>query len=156
MALSQNALQGVLASATSATFLETLTITHPDINTARLVNDRQNLTRSSGEYLRFPFTVTAPEQVPDRPPQIQINIDAVDQRTTKVIRQLAGKREQAKITYEIVLANTPDTVEFGPVVFDFDDASTDGLTKITIKASFLRGALNDLFPTPQFAPSNAA
>ena len=111
---------------------------------------------TTDKYVRSSFEVTAPAQNPERPPQIQITAGAVDQRVVEAVRKLAGKREQAKINYEIVLASTPDTVEFGPVELDFDSANTDGLTSITIKASFLKGALNDMFPTPQFAPSNAA
>ena len=154
MALSQGALQAVLASATEKVFLECLTISHPDINTIRVVNDTQDLSRSAGVYLRFPFQVSAATQVQDRPPSIDITGDAVDQRLVEGLRQLAGKRKRAEIIYEVVLADTPDTVEFGPVRFEFDSMSADSATKVSVKASFLKGALNDAFPAGQFAPSN--
>ena len=154
MALSQGALQAVLASATEKVFLECLTISHPDIDTIRVVNDTQNLSRSAGEYLRFPFKVSAATQVQDRPPSIDITGDAVDQRIVLGLRQLAGKRQRAEIIYEVVLADTPDTVEFGPVRFEFDSMSADSATKVSVKASFLKGALNDAFPAGKFAPSN--
>ena len=154
MALSQGALQAVLASATEKVFLECLTITHSDIDTIRVVNDTQDLSRSAGVYLRFPFQVSAATQVQDRPPSIDITGDAVDQRLVEGLRQLAGKRKRAEIIYEVVLADTPDTVEFGPVRFEFDSMSADSATKVSVKASFLKGALNDAFPAGQFAPSN--
>jgi len=156
MPLSQSALQAVLSSATEKVFLECLTISHPDIDTIRLVNDTQDLTRAAGEFLRFPFEVTATTQAQDRPPSIDISGDAVDQRIVQALRELAGKRQRAQIVYEVVLADTPDAVEFGPVKFEFDSMSADSATRVTVRASFLKGALNDAFPSGQFAPSNVA
>ena len=156
MALSQGALQAILASATEKVFLECLTITHSEIDTVRVVNDSQNLDRVEGTYTRFPFQVSAATQTQDRPPAINITADAVDQQIILALRQLAGKRELAKIRYEVVLADTPDTVEFGPVNFEFDSMSTDSATQVSVRASFLKGALNDAFPSKQFAPSNVS
>lgn len=156
MALSQGALQAVLASATAKTFLECLTIEHSEMDTIQIVNDSVNLERESGTFVAFPFSVSAATQSQDRPPAIDITGDAVDQRIVVALRQLAGSRERATIRYEIVLADTPDLVEFGPVNFEFDGLSGNAVTQITIRASFLRGALNDAFPAKQFTPSNVA
>ena len=155
MALSQNALQAVLSSATEKTFLECLTIEHSNMDTLYLVNDKQDLTRSAATFVSFPFKVRSTAQAQDRSPDIEITATIVDQRVISGIRQLAGDRELAKITYEIVLADTPDTVEFGPITFDFAGMSTDGLTSAKIEASFLRGALDDAFPAKLFSPSNS-
>jgi len=154
MALSQSALQAVLASATSKTFLECITISNSQMATLRLVNDAVNMTREDGLYVAFPFTISAATQSQDRPPAIDITADAVDQRIVSGLRQLAGSRERAGIRYEIVLSDTPDQVEFGPVNFEFDALSGDSLTQVTLRASFMRGALNDAFPALQFTPSN--
>lgn len=156
MPLSQTALQAVLASATEKVFLECLTIEHPDIDTIRLVNDTQDLNRSSGTFFRFPFEVSAATQIQDRPPAIDIRGDAVDQRIVQGLRELAGKRQRAKITYEIVLADSSNVIEFGPVKFEFDSMSADSATRVNVRASFLKGALNDAFPAGQFAPSNVS
>lgn len=156
MALSQSALQAVLSSATEKVFLECLTISHSDIDTIRIVNDTQDLSTSQGTFSRFPFEVSAATQIQDRPPAIDITGDAVDQRIIKALRELAGKRERAKIIYQIVLSDSPDTVEFGPVRFEFDSMAADSATKVTVRASFLKGALNDAFPSGQFAPSNVS
>lgn len=155
MALSQGALQAVLASATEKVFLECLTIEHSEIDTIRIVNDTVDLERTAGTFLRFPFQITAAAQAADRPPAIDITADAVDQRIINSLRPLAGTRERALITYEIVLSDTPNTVEFGPVTFEFDSMTTDSATRVSVRASFLKGALNDAFPHKQFAPSNA-
>jgi hypothetical protein len=136
-------------------FLECLTITHSEINTIRLVNDTVDLQRSVEIFRRFPFQVSAATQSQDRPPAIDITADAVDQRLVLALRSLAGKREVANIRYEVVLSDTPEIVEFGPVDFSFDSVSGDSASRVSIRASFLKGALNDAFPSKQFAPSNA-
>lgn len=156
MSLSQGALQAVLSSATEKVFLECLTISHSEMVTLFLVNDSQNLIRQEGIFQHFPFKISAATQTQDRPPAIDITADAVDQRIVQELRKLAGSRERASIKYEIVLANTPDQVEFGPVDFEFDSLSGNSSTQIKVKASFLKGALNDAFPALQFAPSNVA
>jgi len=156
MALSQRALQAVLASATDKVFLECLKISHSEMTNIFLVNDTQDLIRSEAIFQRFPFKVSAATQNGDRPPAINITADAVDQRIVQGVRQLAGSRERAKIKYEIVLADQPDSIEFGPVEFEFDSMTGSSATQITLRASFLKGALNDAFPALQFAPSNVA
>ena len=155
MAISQTALQAVLSSATEQVFLECLKIEHSEISTLRLVNNTEDVVRSDGTYQRFPFQVQAETQAQDRPPYLTITADAVDQRIVLALRQLAGKRERAQITYDIVLADSPNEVEFGPVTFEFDSMSGTSATQVTVKASVLKGALNDAFPSRQFAPSNA-
>lgn len=156
MALSQAALQAILASATEKVFLECLTISHSsNPNILRLVNDKQNLIRASGTYNRFPFQVTAPAQVEGSPPILRFTATTVDQTVILALRTLAGLKERAKIVYEVVRADAPDTVEFGPVEFEFESASSNNMLQITIEASFLRGALNDQFPGRLITPSNA-
>ena len=155
MSLSQAGLQAVLAQATSEVFLELITISHSEMGeTLRLVNDNQDMNRLDGTYRRFPFRIRGMPQNPDRPPTIGITSDAVDQRVVQAVRTIAGSRERASITYEVVRADAPDDPEYGPVRFEFDSAQSDGATSIRIEASFLKGALDDAFPVGQFAPSN--
>lgn len=156
MPLTQGALQGVLSSATEKVFLQCLVISHPDITDLYLVNDTKDLVRSEATFQRFPFSVSAASQDQGKPPSIDISADAVDQRVLKAMRRLAGKREKAKIRYEIVLANTPDSVEFGPITFEFDTVAGGSSTQVQIRATILKGALDDAFPKDQFAPSNVS
>ncbi len=154
MPLSQGALQAVLSSATAKVFLQCLTIEHPDITTLFLVNNTEDIDRSGQTFQRFPFGVTASTQSEGKPPSISINADAVDRRIIIALRNLAGKRQRAIITYEVILSNTPDEVEFGPVSFELEGVSGGSSTSIVIKASILKGALDDAFPKDQFTPSN--
>jgi len=156
MPLSQDALQGLLASSTNIVYLECLTISHSNFTdgTLRLVNDRVDLIRASGTFVAFPFTITPPAQDSTQVPVLEIQADMVDQRIIYAIREVIGKRERPVISYEIVTASAPDTIEWGPVEFQFDSASTDGASIVKIRASFALGLLEDAFPTKLFSPGN--
>lgn len=156
MALDQTALQAVLASATEETFLETLKISHSDFSTLRLVNDKQNLTRSDGDYIRFPFKVRKPSMGDEKIPRLEFTASAVDQRIVEAVRKLEGKREKAQIVYEVVRASAPDTVQWGPVTFELGGANVPDPLTVKITATFLAGALSDAFPSIQFSPGNDA
>lgn len=156
MALSQDALQGILASSTDIVYLECLTIAHSKFidGTLRLVNDRVDLVRTAGTFIAFPFSVTPPAQDSKQSPFLEITADMVDQRIIQAIRMVIGQRERAQISYEIVTHQHPNTVEWGPVDFQFDSATTDGVSILKIKASFSLGLLEDAFPTKVFSPGN--
>lgn len=155
MTLSQDALQGVLASSTDQAFLQILKIEHSNLSESlKLVADNQDRDRLDGTYQRFPFQVQGPGQDSEKPPRIQITSDIVDRRVIQAIRSLSGLREKATITYSVIRPEAPDDPEYGPVVFEYADAKTDGATSFTIEATFLKGALQDAFPAMQFAPSN--
>lgn len=156
MALSQEALQGILASATDVIYLECLTISHSDLpdGPIRLVNDRHDMIRTAGTFLAFPFQVRPPSQSNDRSPTLDITADMVDQRIMLGLRPLVGSRERALITYEVVTAGQPNTVEWGPVEFSLDTLSTDGVETIKLRASFSLGLMADAFPKLLFTPGN--
>ena len=152
--MDQSTLQGILAAATTQTFLDTLTITHSQITTIRIVNDNQTLTRASGDYLPFPFEVTAPVSDDQTPPVLQISVDIVDQRLMEAFRSLRGQREQPKITIELVVKEHPDTVMYSGT-FGFSTLQTNSATSATIRADLLPGSLNDSYPQGRLVPSNA-
>lgn len=156
MPLSQDALQGILASSTDIIYLECLTISHSQFTDGvlYLVNDRQDLVRSSATFIAFPFTVRAPVQGSGEAPELSISADMVDQRIIGAIRSIVGMRERAQITYEVVTKQAPDSVEWGPVEFTLDNISTDGVGTVSLTASFSLGLLNDAFPKQSFTPGN--
>lgn len=156
MPLSEDALKGVLASATDMVYLECLTISHDDFpdGPIRIVNDMQDLVRSSGTFLAFPFSVKAPAQSGDRSPSLDITADMVDQRIMLAVRGIVGKHSRASIVYEVVTASQPDVIEWGPIDFSLDTISTDGISSIKLRASFSLGLLNDAFPKLLFSPGN--
>ena len=156
MALSQEALQGILASSTDIVYLECLTISHSKFagGTLRLVNDRVDLVRTAGTFIAFPFEVTPPAQDSTQVPVLEIVADMVDQRIIQSVRQVVGDRERPLISYEVVTVQHPNIVEWGPIEFSFESASTDGLATIKIRASFSLGLMEDAFPTKLFSPGN--
>lgn len=87
MALSQSALQVVLAQATNQVFLECLMVSHADLaQPLRLINGRADLTRAAGMFTAFLFQVAGMNQSPDQMPQMRITIDNVDQRVVLALR----------------------------------------------------------------------
>jgi len=156
MPLSQSALQGILASATSVVYLECLTISHSEIvgGPIRIVNNGEDITRTAGVFMAFPFTVKPPAQAGDQSPTLEITVDVVDQRILMLLRALGGRREKALITYEVVTGASPNTIEWGPVTFQFDSMNSDGMTSMKIRASYSLSLLNDAFPTRLFSPGN--
>lgn len=145
----------MLAQSTSEVFLECLTITHTDITALRLVNDRVDLTRTTGVFTAFPFAVQGMRQSPDQLPQIRITVDNVDQRIITALRAIAGTRDDITVSYEVVLASSANTIEYGPV--DFRVAGLNiAPASIALDLSFHSGFLNAAFPGGQFSPANAA
>jgi len=153
--LTQHEFTSDLAASTNRVYLDCLTITHSQIETIRIVNDAQSLARASGIYLGFPFEVKLPAQTSERPPQLEITIDIVDQRIMAAMRSLRGLREGADITIEIVPADAPNEIKFGPATFGFLDFKTDGVAVGTLTGAFMPGSLNDAYPRGRFSPSNA-
>jgi hypothetical protein len=149
MPLSAAALQAVLAQQTGEVFLACLTITHPELATPiRIVNDRQNLMRAAGTYIAFPFECPMPDSDDQKLPQVEIRIDNVDRSITSALRGLAGK---PTVTLEIVLADSPDTVEAGPFPFSLFDATYSALV-VQGRLAF-EDMLNEPFPKDSFTPS---
>lgn len=152
MTLSQAGLQAALSQRTSEVFLECLTIDHDDFdNPIRLVNDKVDLVRSSGTFIAFPFRARLHARSEERVAEAEIVADNVDQR---LIQHLRGLSAGATVTYEVVLLDTPNTVEQGPFQFEIQGFTADAAT-ITLKISFALGFLNEAYPKGWFAPWNA-
>lgn len=153
MPLSQAALQAALGQYSAAVFLECLTVEHPDITTLRVVNDTQDLVRSAGTFIGFPFTVKLHAQSDQQVAQADVTFDAVDQRIVTALRGLGSPRPT--ITYEVVLSDTPNTVEVGPMEFEIVSFAASAGT-VTVSMSFALGVLSDAFTKGYFSPWNAA
>lgn len=155
MSLSQAGLQAVLSQSTEQCFLECLTISHPDMaSDLLLVNDRQDLVRTAGTFSKAAFSIDGVRQDEEQLPALKITADNVDQRIITQVRSLAGSREKINVKYEVVLADTPNVVEYGPINFKVENISNN-LMQIQLVCSFNRGFLNSAHPYLQFAPSNA-
>lgn len=152
--MTQTQMQDTLASGAKSPWLKCLTLTHPQIDTLRLVNDTQPLTRAGGLFQAFPFSVQSPSADGQQPPSIAITADLVDQRLMVALRSLVGLQPQAQIVFEIVTADEPDSPIFSGT-FEFAGLTTNTASQCTITATFLAAGLDDAFPAGQISPSNA-
>lgn len=150
--VSQTALQAVLAEETNKVFLACLKISHPDMATdIRVVHDKQDLTRSDGTYIAFPFKVNLPSDSEDNIPKVNITIGNVDQTIIKELRKLT---DPPTIRLEVVLASSPNTVEVGPFDFELKNISYDAF-QITGELGYAEDFLNEPFPKDTFNPNTA-
>jgi len=151
MALSSIGLRSALDQMTSQVWLECLTLTHASISTLRLVNDKKDLVRSAGTYIAFPFEFQDFVRSDDQSVSATITVSNVDQRIVQALRSLVGK---PNIAYEVVLADTPNVIERGPMDF-ICQQFTSNIKTITLTVAFKLNILNNAFPKDQFAPWNS-
>lgn len=91
----------------SGVYLVLLTITHPDITTIRLVNDRQSLVSGGDTYTPLAFTVRLPTDSPDGNASAVLILDNVDQSIVAAARSITTP---ASVTIEVVKQSAPDTI----------------------------------------------
>lgn len=149
--VSINAMRAMFAQQTGEVFLVCLTITHPSITTQRLVNNTQPVVRSAGTYQPYPMQLSLPAQLDDQLPTVDIVVDNVDREVLQQIREVSGV---PKVTMEVILASSPDTVEAGPFDFSLKQASYDVLA-ITGTLGYEDDILNQRVPAMSYTPSNS-
>lgn len=150
--ISQSALQAVLAQETDEIILVALKIDHANLDSPLLfVNDTQDLTRSDGTYLAFPFEIGFPDDTEDNNPKVSIVIDNVDQRVIEELRALETKPE---ITIEIILRSQPNTPEMGPFTMDLKKVDYDDM-QIRGEIGYEEDFLNEPVPGKKFTPKTA-
>lgn len=151
--ISATALQAVLAQETDEIVLVTLKIDHSSLASPLLfVNDKQDLIRSDGTYVAFPFEVKFPEDTQDNTPKVNIVIDNVDQQVITALRQISSR---PTITINIVLKSSPDTPEIGPLSMELKSVDYDAL-QISGNIGYEEDFLNEPFPSLEFTPKTAA
>jgi len=78
-------------------------------------------------------------------------VDNVDREVLQQIREVSGV---PKVTMEVILASSPDTVEAGPFDFSLKQASYDVLA-ITGTLGYEDDILNQRVPAMSYTPSNS-
>lgn len=91
----------------SGVYLVLLTITHPDITTIRLVNDRQGLVSGGDTYTPLAFTARLPPDSAEGNPSAVLILDNVDQSIVAAARSITTP---ASVTIEVVRQSAPDTI----------------------------------------------
>lgn len=147
--LSQAALQAVLAQDTAEVFIPILKITHPDLASPILLAfNTETVHRSDGDYLPYPFQINIPEQSDSEAPTVNLTVDNTDLTVNDAIRSLVGL---PTVTFSIVLASSPDTVEVGPFELSLQNATATSQT-ITGTLGFEMGIFSQQVPAQTYVP----
>lgn len=149
--LSASAARAILARETEEVFLVLLEISHPDIETIRVVNNTVEVVRAEGTYLPYPFEAVLPDDTDNASPNVQLRIDNCSREVTRVLRELSGV---PACTLRVVLASDPDHDEVGPFAFSLLNVEYDAFV-ITAAIGYEEDFLNQSVPAQKYLPSNS-
>jgi hypothetical protein len=147
--LSQLARQAMFAQETKEVFLLLLTISHATLTPSiRVANNTRDITSGGETFIGYPFTITLPDERDDGIPQMSLRIDNVNQ---SIVRALRSITTPPAIQLDVVLADSPDTLEASIPGFTLQRATYDAL--LVEGALSLEDVLNQGFPALSFTPS---
>lgn len=146
--ISNAAKMALFSHETNQVFLPILTIDDSTLEAPlRFVNNTTNVTSDGKEYLAYHFTMDLPGEEEDRLPRVTITIDNVSREITQAIRAMTDPPD---ISFSVILADTPDTVEAGP--FEFELMAVEG-NALTISGELaFEPILQQRFPSGLYTP----
>jgi hypothetical protein len=103
----------------------------------------------TGVYLELQL----PDDVEDNLPSARMTIGDPDLAITQAVRSLAGSAESMTVTFKLVLADSPDTVQGSAVTLYMRDATYDG-TVVSCVLS-VEDTDSEPYPCDAFTPANA-
>ena len=138
------------AAQTGKVFLHLLTIDHDDMPApVRFVDDLVDITSRGNLYTAFPFRALLPADVDGELPQLDLVVDNVTRDLVDEIRSIATP---AEVTLEVVIADTPDTVEAGPFNLEVVRATYNAREiRLSLASESL---LTEPYPVRLFTPSD--
>lgn len=150
--VSAAALQAMLAQQTSEVFVPLLRIEHPDLaEPICLAYNTEQVVRTDGTYQPYAFKINLPKQMEDETPTLTVTIDNTDLVINDKIRTLVGK---PAVTFMVVLASSPDTVEAGP--FELSLQGADGTPQtVTGTLGYEMDIFSQQVPAQQYVPTNS-
>lgn len=119
-----------------------------DVFEGKYVNDYLPVQSRGSVFQPAAFSVSIGSDISDTIPRTKLDFDAGDRTLIRLLRE---NRNPPKIVLEVVMSNTPDIVEIGPVEFQADSFS--------IKASAVNmdltvePILNEPVPSAKFTPT---
>lgn len=149
--LSPTAAQAILARETAEVFLCCLTITGDGLDTLRAVNNTEPVVRTGGTYRPYPFQVMLPEDTDSANLTVTLKVDNIDRQVTRALREFQGV---PKVTLEVILASSPNTVEIGPLEFALLATDYDSVV-ITATLGYEEDFLNQAVPSQTYNPTNS-
>jgi hypothetical protein len=149
--LSTTAMEAAFAQETDSVFLGLVRIDHPTLSEPiRACADRVNAVSRGATYVAYPFEVTLPGDSADHIAETRLRIDHVDRQ---IVQTLRGLTTPATVDVEVVLAESPDTVEAGPFSFTLREAEYDAVAVEGVIR--YEDILNEPYPAYTFTPSTA-
>lgn len=151
--VSTAALHAMLAQYTDEVFVPLLKIDHASFDSPVCICYNTEQVISNGlTYAPYPFQINLPDAVGDQMPQVTVTIDNTDLSINDAIRTLSG--DAPSVTFSLVLASSPDTIEIGPLVYSLTSVTAD---KNTIQGTmgFEDDVFNQQIPNPNYTPSNS-
>lgn len=150
-AVSASAVRAIISRETDKVFVALLLIEHPSIAPVRICSDTAQIVRSDGTYLPFPFEFVLPEDTEGEIPRAAVKLDNVNREIVKQLSTIEGK---PTVTFMLVLADTPEVVEYGPAEFLMADAAWNVLT-ITGTLAYQEDIWMQQVPGQSYTPSNS-
>lgn len=150
--VSATALQAMLAQETAEVFIALLRIEHADLAApVLLAYNTEPVVRTDGTYLPYPFKINLPVQSDEEVPDVTLTVDNTDLEVNDKIRTLVGKPD---VTFMVVLASSPDTVEAGPFALKLANALGNAET-ITGTLGQEDDIFSQLVPGQQYLPTSS-
>jgi hypothetical protein len=149
--MSSAALQACLSQSTDQVFVACLEITHSDLSAPiRVCDNTQPVTSGGHEYLPFRFSVSFPADSKDRLGEVDLVISNVDRRIVEAARAI---NTAATASFFVVLAQTPDVIEYGPITMSLRNVRA---TMMTVTGTLRAGEnlLYQKYPAHTFVPAN--
>jgi hypothetical protein len=116
-------------------------------DTIRVVNNYEDVVSRGDTFMAYPFALALPADDGEAMPELMLNIDNVDQRLVKAIRELL---EPPDVTFEMVLSSAPDTVERTIDFLRADFVSYDAMgIQMRLRPNSIMGRN---FPTSRYLP----
>ena len=123
MSMSSNAVAAVLAQETGEVFLTLAEITHETLQAPlRFVDNTENISHNGETYQAVAFKFTPPTCTGENDTPARLAIDNVDRFIMELIIPL---QTPLKINFKVVLASSPDTVEWESGELILRDITTD-------------------------------
>lgn len=148
--LSTRMLRAAMARETTEALATLLTLSHPSFLTPIRANDSgADITSRGLLFQNFPFEPAFPRDTDEGPPLVTLTICNVSQEIVTALRPISGDRVEVK--FEVVLADTPDVVEYGPLNFELKDVRYDAL--VVEGTLGYEDLLNEPFPKDTMTPT---
>ena len=145
--LSLNLRQAIFEQHASKTFLQLLTVRFDQFDPMYYVNDYVSHTSNDREFMPAAFTVALPDDDGETIPRVSLVFDAGDMQFIERVRSV---ETQPIVELEIALANDPNSIEIGPIVYEVKGYRVSGTT-VQTDLSF-EPILDEPSPSLRFTP----